>query len=291
LAHINLGSTLKRQGKFTEALDALRRGHELGSKTPGWRHPSALWVRQAERRVELDAKLPAFLQGDAKPKDAVEQIELAQVCKFKRWHAAAARFCADAFTAKPDLVRDLNAGHRYNAALVAALAGCGRCEDRVKPDAAEQVRLRRQALAWLRDDLAAWAKIADGGKPTEKALVKQKMDQWRSDPDLAGVRDKEALDKLPDDERKDWQKLWAYAAAVLQRAEGGPTATYLRAFMAPLWKRSPFVSDRNRNFVRRKWNRCAGWSIWRGGPACSGSSSTAASSRTSWNRTMSIASS
>jgi serine/threonine-protein kinase len=217
LAHINLGNTLMRQGKFTEALDAVRRGHELGSKTRGWRHPSALWVRQAERRVELDAQLPAFLQGDAKPTDAVEQIELAQVCKFKRWHAAAARFCAEAFSAKPDLASDLNAGHRYNAALVAALAGCGRGEDAAKPDAAEQARLRRQALAWLRDDLVAWSNIADRGKPAEKTLVKQKMEHWRSDADLAGIRDKEALDKLPDDERKDWQKLWADVAALLAK--------------------------------------------------------------------------
>jgi serine/threonine-protein kinase len=217
-AHINLGDALKRQGKFTEALAATRRGHELGSKTPRWLAPSADLLRQAERCVELDAELPAFLQGDAKPKDAAEQIELAQLCMLKRWFAAAARFYADAFTAKPDWASDVMAAHRYAAAWNAAQAGCGGSDDPAKPDAAEQARLRRQAQSWLRDNLATWTKLADDGKPADKASIKRTMEYWRSDGGLAGVRDKEALEKLPDDERKDWQKLWADVAALLEKS-------------------------------------------------------------------------
>ncbi len=39
----------------------------LGSKNTDWPYPSAQWVRQTERRVELDSRLTAFLAGMAKP--------------------------------------------------------------------------------------------------------------------------------------------------------------------------------------------------------------------------------
>jgi serine/threonine-protein kinase len=52
-AHCNLGQILQKKGQFTEALTHLRRGHELGTNQPGWRYPSAEWVREAERLVRL----------------------------------------------------------------------------------------------------------------------------------------------------------------------------------------------------------------------------------------------
>src|SRR5262249_37446003 len=91
-AHCNLGSTLTQLGEFRRALAAYRRGDELGRRQPGWRFPSGEWVKQAERRVELDEKLPALLRGDSKPRDAAEQIELAGLCETKGLPAAAARF-------------------------------------------------------------------------------------------------------------------------------------------------------------------------------------------------------
>jgi serine/threonine protein kinase/Tfp pilus assembly protein PilF len=47
-AHCNLGYVLRQQGKYAEALAALRQGHALGSKRPGWRYPSAQWVKDTE---------------------------------------------------------------------------------------------------------------------------------------------------------------------------------------------------------------------------------------------------
>src|SRR5262249_56308301 len=65
-AHCNLGLVLRDKGRFAEALTYLRRGHELGSKNPPWPHPSAEWVKQCERLVELDAKLPKGLKGQVR---------------------------------------------------------------------------------------------------------------------------------------------------------------------------------------------------------------------------------
>src|SRR5262249_34345208 len=73
-AHCNLGLVLKRQGRFADALAALKRGHELSSRRKGRLFPSAQWVREAERLVHADARLPKILQGKAQPTDAAERI-------------------------------------------------------------------------------------------------------------------------------------------------------------------------------------------------------------------------
>ncbi len=119
----NLGLLLRQQGRFAESLPLLRRGHDLGSRTPGWRYPSAQWVRETKTLADLDARLPKILQGDDRPKSAAERIQLAQICQMaKQLTAAAARFYTDAFAEQPKLAEEMNS-HRYNAACAAALAG------------------------------------------------------------------------------------------------------------------------------------------------------------------------
>jgi serine/threonine-protein kinase len=213
-AYFNLGAALRGQGQFAESLRAFRRGHELSAKLPGRRPPSGYWVFQAERLVELDEQLPALLRGDAAPRDAAERLELARLCSLKRWHAASARFYADAFAARPKLADDTEASHRYNAACAAALAGCGRGEDAAGlPDKARQ-GLRRQARAWLDAERLGLADLLKRGKPEIDAAVRQRLRHWEEDADLAGVRDRDALEKLPEAERDPWQRLWSDVAAL-----------------------------------------------------------------------------
>src|SRR5262249_46735489 len=121
----NLGLLLRRLGRFREGRDALRRGHELGSKRPGWSSPSEKWLREVERYLELEPRLAAFLRGDAKPADAAQAVDLAQLCYYKRCFSASARFFADAFALKPALAEDLSASYRYDAACSAAQAAGG----------------------------------------------------------------------------------------------------------------------------------------------------------------------
>jgi serine/threonine-protein kinase len=220
-AHCNLGHTLRKQGRFTEALEELRRGHALGSKRPGWRYPSAAWVRQCERLVELDRLLPAVLRGEAEPATPFEYLELAYICErpYKGQHAAAARLCADAFAADPRLAADLQQQHRYNAACSAALAAAEQGEDAKRlPDKVQQM-LRRRALGWLRDDLAAYAKLAERDDRKVKEAARQRLAHWQEDTDLVSVRDQGALDRLPDNERQDWHRLWGDVAALLKKVE------------------------------------------------------------------------
>jgi serine/threonine-protein kinase len=216
-AHCNLGSVLREQGRFAESLEFYKRGDELGRKLPVWRYPSEQWVRDGQRLVELDGKLADFLKGDLKPADAAETLVLAQLCHYKRRQAAAAHFYEIAFTLDRKVADDLSTTHRYNAACYAALAAAGQGEDSPAADK-DRARLRRQALDWLRANLTAWGKRLDGGKAEDRPFVAHQMRHWQTDRDLAGVRDKESLDKLPEEEGTAWRQLWADVEALRRRA-------------------------------------------------------------------------
>jgi Flp pilus assembly protein TadD len=217
LAHCNLGLALRDQGRFREALEEVRRGHELGSRDPSWPYPSAAWVQDCERLVKLNALLSTVLSGASAPADAEAALGFVRVCRCTRRHAAAARLSAVAFDAAPGAANDTRTGVRYNAARSAALAGCGQGIDAPSEDA-ERARLRAQALDWLRADLTAVGALARNGDPMTLQAVQGALRHWREDPDLAGVRDANDLDKLSEDERGPWREFWADVDALLQKA-------------------------------------------------------------------------
>jgi hypothetical protein len=130
-------------------------------------------------------------------------------------YAAAARF----FDAAPKPADDLKSGDRYNAACNAALAAAGQGEDAGKLDDQERTRLREQALAWLRADLALWSRQLESGKPADRAAVQQALHHWQKDNDLAGLRDAAALAKLAPEQVAACKQLWADVAALLKKAE------------------------------------------------------------------------
>jgi serine/threonine-protein kinase len=140
-------------------------------------------------------------------------------------YAAAARLWSEALAADAKLGDDRQPGHRYNAACAAALAGSGQGTDDPKPDDAARAKLRGQALDWLRAELTAWAKLLDAGNAQARSVVIQTLQHWQADPDLAGVRDRDALAKLPADERRALEALWKDVDALLKgAAKLGPTA-------------------------------------------------------------------
>jgi hypothetical protein len=196
----------------------VRTGHELGSRRPGWHHPSDEWVKQCERCVQLDDLLTATRDAKARPAGPTECLELADFCRFlKQCPATAVRFYTEAFSAEPKLAADLPAAHRYRAAQAAALAGCGQ-GDGAGLDAAERTRLRRQALEWLRADLDSWTRELKTASPKTGEAALARMQQWRSEPSLAGVRDAPGLAALPAEERSRWQAFWADVTMARNRA-------------------------------------------------------------------------
>ena len=59
--------------------------------------------------------------------------------------------------------------------------------------------------------------MAESDDPKIKETVRQRLTHWQQDTDLASVRDKAALDKLPEDERQQWRQLWDDVAALVQK--------------------------------------------------------------------------
>ena len=133
-------------------------------------------------------------------------------------HGAAAAFWAEVLAADPEVADDRKAQLRYRAACDAALAAAGRGTDDPKPDAAARAKLRAQALGWLEAERAAWAEVLDSSDAQARPVVRHALQHWRADPDLAGVRDPDALERLSETERDAWRSLWAEVDRLLSPA-------------------------------------------------------------------------
>jgi serine/threonine-protein kinase len=195
-AHNNLGVALWHQGKGDEAIAEYKKAIALDPKLvpPHNNLGNARW--EQGKRDEALAEYRKATELD--PKNSLSKT----VRSFfnTKYYATAAQLYAVAFAADAKLADDLKEAHRYHAARAAARAGCGQGEDANKLDDKELARLRWQALDWLRAELAAYRKLLGSGKPADR-MVWQKLRQWGSDPDLAGLRDQQALAKLPAAER------------------------------------------------------------------------------------------
>jgi serine/threonine-protein kinase len=176
-------------------------------------------VLRREAEALILPNLPAFLRGEYQPGDNDERLALLGACQFTNHTRATARLYVEAFAAAPSLADDLGAGHRYNAARAAALAGCGHGEDATGLGEGEGKRWRDQARQWLQAELSARIRALDADPKTARWGVREALTRWRNVTDLACVRDPGALDKLAADERKEYLALWAEVDAVRARTE------------------------------------------------------------------------
>jgi serine/threonine-protein kinase len=218
-ARAALGQALLALGRFSEAqaathscLERLPRGKEL--------HTNLLaQLQRCERLLALQDRLPAVLQGKDRPADAAEAEQFAELCGMKSQIVAAARLYSDAFAASPRSAEELHSDHRYTAACAAALAGCGRGQDHAALSEAELAHWRERAREWLRAELAVWSQGLDNGPEADRLLVRQKLAHLWSDPDLAGLFERDALNKLPSAERQECRTLWADIDTLIRRAQ------------------------------------------------------------------------
>jgi tRNA A-37 threonylcarbamoyl transferase component Bud32 len=86
------------------------------------------------------------------------------------------------------------------------------------PPAAEaaRARLRHQALALLRAEVAMQAKWLSGGSPAQATAARQVLEALGSFPALARFRNPAALAQLPEPERQTWQKFWQEVEGLLR---------------------------------------------------------------------------
>jgi serine/threonine-protein kinase len=217
--HGALGQALLARWDFIEAEAELRRGLDLVPRgQEGFRANLERLLQRCQHLRALEGRLPAIIQGKDKPA-AADCLDLAELCFVKQHYATAARLYAEALAATPQLTEDLRAGHRYNAARAAALAGGGHGDDVAGLREPERAELRRQARDWLRLDLAAWAKKVDAGTAADRIQAQRTLAPWQDDTDLAGLRDADTLKRLPPAERQECRGLWQERANALRRAQ------------------------------------------------------------------------
>ncbi|HWE39004.1 MAG TPA: tetratricopeptide repeat protein [Isosphaeraceae bacterium] len=240
-AHANLGVSLYQLGDTAGASAEFRRARELVEPNSPMatslndlirrtelegavmdRLPAGLpgLFRRAEAQARLVARLPGVLRGDDRPKNDAEAVAFASLAAKNGLHVAATRLYESTFAADPKFAEDLAAGHRHDAARAAARAGCGPGKDKPPPDEASRARLRKQALDWLKADLQGWRRSPTAGPKG----VAQALRRWQAEPDLAGLRDADALARLPEDERRACRALWDDVAATLKAVGDAPKA-------------------------------------------------------------------
>jgi tetratricopeptide (TPR) repeat protein/tRNA A-37 threonylcarbamoyl transferase component Bud32 len=255
LGHYHLGDLLRETGHFEEAERAYREAVRLD----GSHHGTALdaladlqqfrWdlegaaatyqeclrldpahaasranLARVRRLQELLPRLPDVLAGKDRPQSATEACQFAHLCgrPGQERHADAVRLFEEAFAAEPRLAEDLKAYHRYEAARCAVLVACGKGADR------DRVRLRGQALAWLRADLVLLRRQAGSGAAAARRDAVSILWRWRNDADLAGVRPGPEQVALPAEERAAWDALWADVKTTLAAAQQAATGTPAR---------------------------------------------------------------
>jgi eukaryotic-like serine/threonine-protein kinase len=81
----------------------------------------------------------------------------------------------------------------------------------------ERARLRDPARRWLRAEVAAWGEKIDSD-PAAKESAENALKQWLTNPDLAGLREPELLEKLPVAESQACREMWREISAQIERA-------------------------------------------------------------------------
>ncbi len=217
-----LAMALYRSGRTREARETLA----AAVQSYDWNETKAdyedKWIAHILRREAEELIVPnlsAFLKGEYQPKDNSERLELIDPCGFRKRYLSAARLYADALAADPKLADDALSGQRYNAACSAARAGCGQGEGANDLDAKERARWRKQALDWLRADLALLKRQVESAKPEDRKQAAETLRRWRENVALAGLREPARLAKLPADEQEAYTKFWADVKGQLNKGE------------------------------------------------------------------------
>jgi tetratricopeptide (TPR) repeat protein len=204
-AHTNLAYVLQMRGRLGEAVASAERGLKLAAGAPEVERMCRLRRDSARRWAELEKQLPALAEGKLRVNEG-DRIELADLCAARGRHGAAARLYQEA----------LNAGATKGMPMWSLLQSAACSAVAVEGDEEERARWRRQALAWLRQQLTVWdgtpKKAREHWREAERV-----MRVLRDDSALAVVRRPEALARLPAGESREWQRYWGEVDARVKR--------------------------------------------------------------------------
>ena len=198
-----------------EARDAARNAVDLTAPDHPFHESAVRHLDVCERRLGLERRLAAVLNGEDRPRDIAEHLAFADLCRIRRQYSDACACTRQPSAAprgwsttwrRPTVIR-----RRARRPLRAR----GTLNRDIPRDQRERARWRRQSLAWLQSDRdARFARASAGGFPGRVALGKSLL-QWERDDQLTGLREWQALAILPADERREWLALWESVAALL----------------------------------------------------------------------------
>jgi serine/threonine-protein kinase len=219
--YLDYAQALRRKTDYVGALAVVRQAQALSGRPLADYHHPPEWFAKIESLAALDTRLPKILNGEDRPRNITERLDLAQMCMDKELKATALKFWTEALEEDPKLGDNRKAQHRYNAACAALLVASGQTRDATPLDEGARADLRRRAFMWLRAELTAWTKLFDSGSPADRSQVLTVLRWWPRDIDLATVRDADALGKLSETERKDWEAFWKDYDVLMRK--GGAT--------------------------------------------------------------------
>ena len=202
-AHYNLGLALHTKGRLDEAIGHFEEALRI---SPGFAGAHSNLGNALADKGRLDEAIGHFEQAlRIDPNSAIAHNNLGTALGEKGRLEAAIGHFEQALRIEPKFApahKNLRSALYVAASdAVRAAAGQGSGSERLgEPERADK---RRQALAWLRADLALMTRSLGDGKLSEKSVA-----PWQTDIALASVRDPAELAKLPDAEREQWQRMW-----------------------------------------------------------------------------------
>ncbi|HKB38359.1 MAG TPA: tetratricopeptide repeat protein, partial [Gemmataceae bacterium] len=201
--HIHLGICWQVQGQWEEAMAEFRRALEIDPNVASTHNNLGVCLKAKGRPDEAMAEFRRAIALD--PNGALAHNQLA-ICLHShgRLEEALAEY-RRSIELDPQFSPSL-----YDAACAAIRAAAGQGPEEARPGEPERAGLRRQALDGLRAAMQLRTELLRGGKAVGWSLA-----AWQTDPALASVRNPEALAKLPDVERQQWQRLWEDVAGAL----------------------------------------------------------------------------
>ena len=144
--------------------------------------------------------------------DGSEALEFAKILRLRRQNAASVRLYEEAFRLAPELAENPLPGDRYDAACAAVQTCVLEGED------GKKTALSGEALRWIREDLSAWNRRLENGNALLRASAVRALKRWRTESQLAAVRDAAAVSGLSAMTEDGWRALWQDVDAALEHA-------------------------------------------------------------------------
>lgn len=175
---------------------------------------------EAQRVVEFcdgllarESRLERIADGSDKEASALDLVLAGHLLMKRKRNAEAVACFARAFEMDGALAEDNTDANRLTASRAAMIAGAVGSEG----DSPARERLRKQALAWLREDLAMVTGKVDLSERENRASTNERYTRWCVSPDFASIREAESLARLGEAERGEWMRLWADVHELLDR--------------------------------------------------------------------------